>query len=702
MTTPNQVFSLAVHAGIAHLTMDDKTAELNTLKTTFIEEFSKVLDQIKNDAVIQALFILSGKTHSFIVGADIHMLAACKTQAQALSLSQQGQALFAQLAALPIPTVAIIDGTCMGGGLELALACDYRLCSDHKNTRFSLPEVKLGLLPGAGGTQRLPALIGVKMSLDLMLTGKEVSAKQALKCGLVDDVVQASSLLHYAEKVMKKTPHHKHRYRDLLLEGNSLGRKFIYHKAKKSVLAKTQGNYPAPLKIIECVHAAMEKTPQQGLQLEAACFAELVVSSQSKQLIHLFFLHKKFTQKKHDTVFSSIGVLGGGLMGGGIAYVCASRANAFVRMKDINTSSIRKALQYSYQLYQEKVKRSYLTVQQCKQKMHHITGTLDYSGFSQCDVVIEAVFEELTLKQAMLKDVESNTSDATIFASNTSSLSISDIAMNAKRPENVIGMHFFSPVEKMPLVEVIPHAKTAKTTLEKIKHLAIEQGKVPIVVADSAGFFINRILASYINEALYCLKQGQGVDTIDKAFVAFGFPLGPIQLLDEIGLDVSIKISPILESAFGQRLAPPTFVKKLVNDGRKGKKNHRGFYLYSKGSSKKKVVDESIYCLLNITLNNAMSNDDVVKRCVYLMLNEAVRCIEDKVITECEVGDIGAIFGMGFPPFLGGPYRYIDIIGAQHIVDNLLSWKSCIGMRFQPCELLLSMARNHQTFYPEN
>lgn len=687
-------------SGVAHLNINDESAELNTLKASFIDEFSTALCEIKSDVSITCLFIISGKSDSFIVGADINMLAECKTQEHALALSRQGQMLFGKLSRLQIPTIAVIHGTCMGGGLELALACDYRVCSEHESTIFSFPEVKLGLLPGSGGTQRLPKLIGLQRSLELMLTGKNINAQQALKIGLVDDVVMPTQLLAAAKKIKRFRRKLKKTLFSRILESNKLTRQFIYKKAKAGVLAKTYGNYPAPLKIIECVQFAMEEPDAKGYQKEADCFAELVVSPEANQLINLFFAHKKITKKLAPKSMSRVGILGGGLMGGGIAYVTANKAKYPVRIKDINTQGIQKALQYSFNLLMAKVKRGFISEQQLNQKMNLITGTTNYQGFAHTDIIIEAVFEDLPLKQLMLKEVEDNCKDTTIFASNTSSIPIRAIAEHAKRPENVIGMHFFSPVEKMPLIEVIPHKGSSQETIEKIKHLAQQQGKTFIVVQDTAGFYVNRILAPYINEALFLLEKGIGIEFIDKSLLTFGFPVGPIQLLDEVGLDVSSKISPILQAAFGDRFTSPYLVKKLLNDGRLGKKNKKGFYIYNK--NKQRVVDESIYTLLNLTINNNIEQSNISQRCVYLMLNEAARCLSEQIIESAEVGDIGAIFGIGFPPFLGGPFRYLDTIGILTFVRQMNKWAKEINGRYQPCDLLKEMAEKGEKFYEEN
>ena len=668
--------------------------------------------------------LCSGKKGSFVAGADINMLDACQSREEVVALSRQGQRIFALLEQFPIPIVAAIDGTCLGGGLELAMACHARVCSDNIKTALGLPEVQLGLLPGSGGTQRLPKLVGLQKALDMMLTGKQLRAKQALKSGLVDDVVPSSVLLHVAEQLAisihqrgKKSVKRKQGLMEKLLENNSVGRNIVYQQAQKTVLAKTQGNYPAPIKIIDCIRTGIENSAESGYKLEAEHFADLVMSDESAQLRQLFFATT--AMKKEQGVadvmsekMNKVGVLGGGLMGGGIAFVTATKANVPVRVKDINHKGISQALKYSYQLLNKKVKRRFLLNSEMQKQLAMITGSVDYTGFKALDIVVEAVFEDLTLKQNMVAEVEKQSHEKTIFASNTSSLPIGNIAAKAKRPENVIGLHYFSPVDKMPLVEIIPHDKTSDQTISNTVAFAKKQGKTPIVVKDKAGFYVNRILAPYMNEAAILLLDGEPVDKIDKALVKFGFPVGPMQLLDEVGIDVGAKIGPILQADLGDRFAAPAAFDKLLADGRLGKKVKKGFYLYQKQTFAQtlqntlkgikpgqKQVDETIYGLLNIKPAGSLSAAEISKRCTYMMLNEAARCVDEGIVRNARDGDIGAIFGIGFPPFLGGPLRYIDKIGAKSVVAQLSQWAEQHGERYSPCQALVTMAENDQSYY---
>ncbi|REL26166.1 fatty acid oxidation complex subunit alpha FadJ [Thalassotalea euphylliae] len=706
----NSVFTLTRQEnGIAHLIMDVPGESMNTLKAEFTEQVTEMLKAIKDDSSITGIVVVSGKKDSFVAGADINMLASCKSAAEVTSLSRHGHMVFDQMEKFPKPIIAAINGPCLGGGLELAMACHARICSDSPKTALGVPEVQLGLLPGGGGTQRLPKLVGIQKALDMMLTGKQLRAKQALKIGLVDDVVPNTILLETAEKLALagkvKAKKLKRSLVDNLLEGNSIGRKIVFDQASKSVLAKTKGNYPAPLKIIDCVRTGVERSPAMGYQVEADHFGHLVMTPESEQLRNLFFATTEM--KKEDGVagvapekISKAGVLGGGLMGGGIAFVTATKAKLPVRVKDIAHNGISAALKYSFDLLNKKVKRRFMRHSEMQKQMSAITGTLDYSGFNDADIVVEAVFEDLPLKQKMVADVEQHCKPETIFASNTSSLPIGQIAEKAQRPENVIGLHYFSPVDKMPLAEIIAHEKTSDQTISTTVAFAKKQGKTPIVVKDKAGFFVNRILAPYMNEAARMLLAGEPIEKLDKALVKFGFPVGPMQLLDEVGIDIGAKISPILTAELGERFTAPEAFDSLINDGRLGKKSNKGFYLYGKAAKKgKKQVDETIYGLLGITPSGSLTEQEIAKRSVYMMLNEAMRCLDEGVVRNARDGDIGAIFGIGFPPFLGGPYRYIDKVGAVNIVNQLNQWAQQHGERYKPCQALVDMAEQGTTCY---
>jgi 3-hydroxyacyl-CoA dehydrogenase/enoyl-CoA hydratase/3-hydroxybutyryl-CoA epimerase len=693
--------------GVAILTMDVPGESMNTLKVEFAEQIESVLQQINANSSIKGVVVISGKDNSFVAGADISMLAACETAEDATTIAKGGQNMFQRIEDMPVTFVAAIHGPALGGGLELALACHYRVCSDDAKTQLGLPEVQLGLLPGSGGTQRLPKLISVQQAMKMMLTGASVRAKQAKKYGIVDDMVPQSILLDVAIAMAKKPkPKRNGPKLDLMgkfLENTSVGRNLMFKQARKQTASKTQGNYPSPELIIDCIETGLSKGFKKGLDVEAKHFGNLVMSPESAALRSLFFAT---TDMKKETgvegvkpaSLKKVGVLGGGLMGGGIAFVTATKAGLPARIKDIRSEGIANAIKYSFDILNKKVKRGFMHKSDMQKQMALLTGSVDYAGFSDADVVIEAVFEDLTLKQNMVAEIEANCAEHTIFASNTSSIPITQIAAKAKRPEQVIGLHYFSPVDKMPLAEVIAHDKTSDQTISTTVELAKKQGKTPIVVKDGAGFYVNRILAPYMNEAAEVLLSGEPIEHIDKSLVKFGFPVGPVKLLDEVGIDVGTKIGPILQAQFGDRFASNPGFDKILADDRKGKKNKRGFYDYS-GKKPGKEVDSSIYTLLGITPASKMSHEQIAERCVLLMLNEAAMCLDEGVVRNARDGDIGAIFGIGFPPFLGGPFRYMHTLGIAHVVARLEYYQGLLGDKFTPANNLKKMVKEGRSFY---
>ncbi|CDG18321.1 fatty acid oxidation complex subunit alpha FadJ [Xenorhabdus doucetiae] len=718
MQPEQSVFSFSVRDDkVGIITIDVPGEKVNTLKAEFVDQFLVIFEKAQQVSDLKGLVIISGKPDTFIAGADISMIAHCQSPQEATELAEKGQKLFAQIADYPLPIVAAIHGACLGGGLELALACHARICSLDEKTRLGLPEVQLGLLPGSGGTQRLPRLIGVSAALDIILTGRQLKAKQAQRLGVVDDAVPLDILLDVAVQYIKKGNVKKGIVKRKPLAwsqrvlASTLGRPLLFSMVHQKTREKTRGHYPAPEKIINVIRAGLEKGTEKGFQLEAKAFGELAMTPESEALRSLFFastaLKNETGSSEQPAEIKQVGILGGGLMGGGIANVTATRGNLPVRIKDINEKGINQALKYTWDRLSKRVKQRRLKSGERTRQMSLLSGSTDYSGFQQADIVVEAVFEDLVLKRKMVAEIEEHTKPETIFASNTSSLPIHKIAEVAARPEQVIGLHYFSPVDKMPLVEVIPHAGTSEKTIATAVALAKKQGKTAIVVGDKAGFYVNRILTPYINEAGYCLVEGEPIEHIDSALTNFGFPIGPINLLDEVGIDVGTKIIPILVEQLGSRFAAPEMLAAILQDDRKGKKNGRGFYLYANkkrafwpfGKKSKKEADASVYALLNIKPAIKMLPADIAQRCVILMLNEAVRCLEEGIIRSPRDGDIGAVFGIGFPPFLGGPFRYMDKLGSDKVVEILRRLEAQYGDRFTPCEYLVQMAEQKKKFY---
>ncbi|MEX0729148.1 MAG: fatty acid oxidation complex subunit alpha FadJ [Aquisalimonadaceae bacterium] len=711
--TADNVFSLAIrNDGIAVITIDVPGESMNVLRAEVMEQAPVLFDELERNDQIRGVVFISGKADSFIAGADVHMLAASRSAQEATELSRAGQALFDRLEHFRVPVVAAIHGICLGGGLELAMACRGRVASNDPKTTMGLPEVKLGLLPGSGGTQRLPKLTGIQAALDLMLTGRQVNADRARHLGLVHDVVPRTILLDAAVKLIGELAAgtapggRRATLQSRLLEDNPLGRRFLFDQARKQTEARTRGNYPAAPAIIACVETGISEGRKRGLELEARRFGELAMTPQARQLMQLYFATVAMKKgsgtdtEAQPRKVNRVGVLGAGLMGAGISLVTASRAGMPVRLKDVSTDGLSKGMQYVDTRIGERVKRRSISPFDGKLQLNRVTPTLDFSGFGRVDLVIEAVFEDVELKHGMIRDIEAHCPEHTIFASNTSSIPIAELAEAAKRPENVVGMHYFSPVEKMPLLEVIATDRTAPDVIATAVHVGRQQGKTVIVVRDGAGFYVNRILGPYINEASHLLREGVAIDRIDKSLVDFGFPVGPFALLDEVGLDVSAKVGGILHQAFGERMQPAGAESVLLEDGRHGKKSNKGFYVYG-GKKRKggKQVDEAVYTLLDVQPSSAMDASEIIDRTVFMMLNEAARCLQEGVIRSARDGDIGAIFGIGFPPFLGGPFRYMDSYGIDRLVQRLEELQQRHGDRFAPTALLRQMAGSGKPFH---
>jgi 3-hydroxyacyl-CoA dehydrogenase / enoyl-CoA hydratase / 3-hydroxybutyryl-CoA epimerase len=734
-TDPQQEhFRFETDGEVAIITFDTPNEPVNTLCPEVGEQFEALLGRIQKDDGLRAVVFTSGKKDVFIAGAKIDFLKTATTAPEAAALSKQAQAQFNRLEVFAKPVVAAIHGACLGGGLEWALACSYRIASDSPKTAVGLPEVQLGLLPGGGGTQRLPALIGAQAALDLILTGRSLKAPKAKKLGILDEVVPAPILVEVAKRRAKELadgtlrPHRapragsargarrslgeilrgvadKERWAELALEENPLGRKILFDQARKKLLKKTRGKYPAPEKALAAVRAGLEGGMEKGLETEARLFGELVVGEVSTRLVEIFFATtalKKENGTSNPEVrprqVRKLGVLGGGLMGTGIAYVTAAQANIPVRIKERDDQAAGRALAQVRGLFDERVKRRSITAREADQKLAQVTAATDLSGLKTADIIVEAVFEDLELKHRLVRELEAVTREECIFASNTSSIPITRLAEASGRPHTVIGMHYFSPVNKMPLLEIITHRGTADWVTATCVELGKQQGKTVIVVNDGVGFYTSRILAPYMNEAAWLLAEGADIAELDRALVEFGFPVGPLTLLDEVGIDVAEKVAKIMFDAFGERMSPPEVLRKIGIDGRAGRKNKRGFYAYDGG--KKKEVDASVYDLLpHGRARKSLDRQEMAERCVLQFVNEAIRCLGEGVLRSPRDGDIGAIFGLGFPPFLGGPFRYADAMGPQKLLARLEYWQQKQGKRFEPAPHLREIARASRSFY---
>ena len=716
-----QLLSLEVRGDVAIITYDVPGEAMNTLRAETDAELELARVAIESDPAVRAAVFISGKPSGFIAGADIEMLRGAD-KAGLERLSREGQAGFARLAAMRKPIVAAISGPCLGGGFELALACHGRVASDDDKTVFGLPEVQLGLLPGADGLQRVAARAGLATALELGLTGKQLRPAKAKRLGLVDEIVAKPILLQAAIELARTladeggarpptAPRGAKGLQRLALEKNPLGRALVFKKAREATRKKTHGHYPAAERIIDVLEAYAGRGLDASRDVEARSFAELGTSATSARLGEIFFATtalKKDSGVDDPSVrarpVDKVAVLGAGLMGAGIAYVSAS-AGLQVRLKDRDDASVDRGLKYVADIFAERVKRKALTRLERDKRSSLVSGATDYAGVGNAGVVIEAVFEDLALKHRVLAEVEAATGAETIFASNTSSIPITRIAAASKRPEMVVGMHYFSPVHKMPLLEVIRAERTAPWVVATAVALGKRQGKTVIVVNDGVGFYTSRVLGPYMNEAAFLLDEGVPIGEIDRALVEWGWPVGPMALIDEVGIDVAAHVGQIMREAFGERLAPPPTVSRMMADGRKGRKNGRGLYLYNDENSpprarfalsrkpKGKVVDEAVYGLLGIEPKpGKVAPEELVMRCTLQLVNEAFHCLGEGILRSPRDGDIGAIFGLGFPPFRGGPFRFVDSTGPAEILKRIRAYYDRLGERWTPAPALVTLA----------
>lgn len=709
-------WELSVKETIHYLTIDLKDEKVNKLSSQVLLELKEQLLRIKDDNQINALVITSTKPGMFIAGADIAEIRDITNPKDALEKVSIGQSIFNLLDKLPCVTIAAINGVCLGGGCELALACDFRVASDHHKTQIGLPEVSLGIIPGFGGTQRMPRLIGLQQSLPLILAGKSVDPKKAAKIKLIDAYfpeiffqkrVQEFALSLLSSKTRKsiQAKRKPKKLSNRLLETTSLGRLLVMYLAKKDLMKKTKGLYPAPLAALDAVERGLKKSLEKGLKIEADCFSRVAVTTISKNLISLFYTNemlKKYTgvSEQSPTIknIREAGVLGAGLMGGGIAWLLSSR-NVSVHMKDISWKAVSMGYEAASKIYNTLKKKRKLHEHEVTKGLFNIQGTVSYEGFKNVDIVIEAVAENMELKKTVFSDCEKVVSEKTILATNTSALNVTDMSSHLAHPERFIGMHFFSPVNRMPLVEIIPGENTSSDTIATAVDFARKMKKTPIVVQNCPGFLVNRILIPYVNEAVLALQDGDSVERLDGELENFGMPLGPLALADEVGLDVGYKVSVALEEGYGERMKVASVFHDIYADETlRGKKSGKGFYKHTK---KEKSVNFEIghHIKRHASNNAAFSKDDTLDRCILIMVNEAARCLEEKIVENPELCDMAMIMGTGFPPFQGGLCRYADQRGIGQVVTRLTELKDNYGSRFEPAPLLVEMAEKKQTFY---
>ncbi len=741
------IVRVQVKDGVAVLTFDVPGERQNTLSERSGRALQQAFGRVETDPTILGAVLISGKA-DFIAGADISMVQRATTAEQVEKLSRDLQGQLLRMEQGKKPVVAAIHGSCLGGGLEVALACHWRLATDAPKTSLGLPEVMLGLLPGGGGTQRLPRLVGLQASLDMMLTGKNIRAVKAKRMGLVDQVTIPYGLEDAAISTCRRLiagelrrPDRRDRLdgkdkmMEAALEDNAAGRAVVFHQARATVMEKTLGLYPAPLAILDVVEAGYDKGIDVGYETESRRFGLLAMTDEAHSLMHLFFGQtslKKNRYGKPKKAPTTVGVLGAGLMGSGIADVTGNKGMR-VLMKDVSPESLARGQKAIWQALDKRVKSRSLLPFERERIASNVVSKLDYSGFQHADIVIEAVFENLAVKHKVLKELEGHLRDDAVFASNTSALPIAKIAAASKRPENVVGMHYFSPVPKMPLLEVIVTDKTSKQAAALAVEVGILQGKTVIVVKDGPGFYTTRILGPVMEEAALLALEGVDVHTIDLLMRQTGFPVGPITLLDEVGIDVAAHVAKdmasFFETRFGKRDA--SALDAMVKQGFLGRKTSKGFFLYGKEQphdalskakkmasnlpifgdrlselvgSKGKPLNPGALEILSAhgTRHGSKKVDDkkeLQDRVLLRMVNEAVQCLQEGILDNPVDGDIGAVFGLGFPPMTGGPFRYLDTVGAGLVASTLDRFAAKYGQRFTPANLLVEHAKSGRKFH---
>lgn len=699
--------------GLAHLVMDDPARKVNVLDEPALRDLERAIAELEGADNLEGVVLASGKTSGFIAGADVEAIGRLTDREQVLALIRRAHAIFNRLAALKAPTVAAIDGVCFGGGTELALACDSRVAAEE-TAQIGLPETLLGIFPGFGGTTRLPRLVGVQTALDLILTARTLDARRAERVGLVARAVPQAWLMQAAhDRLAQLAARPARRRRDAnrprgfrmwLLEGNPFGRQMIFQRVEAMTRARTQGNYPAPVAAIKVMQLAHGRPIGEALELEAQWVSDLVVGPVCKNLVRIFRLQER---AKKDPVgdpslkprpVRSLALIGAGLMGGGIAEL-ASRNGVEVRIRDVQPASLTHALQTVKSLVDERVRKRRATRVEAAAQLARVLPTLDLTGFKRADFAIEAVVEDVDVKRRVFGELEVRVAPDAILATNTSSLSVNALADGLEHPERFCGFHFFNPVHRMPLVEVVRARQTSDATLVSAVAFARRLGKTPVVVNDSPGFVVNRILMPYLREAMHLLEDGYPLADIDASMKRFGMPMGPFAVLDEVGIDVAHKVAGVLSRAFPDRMTPSDALEKLLAAKRLGKKSGAGFYRHR---GRKSVPDPNLRALLGLKRERrAQSLELLSERMVLAMINEAARCLEEGVVADAGMLDLAMIFGAGFPPFRGGLLRHADTLGLARIEARLTALRAEKGQRFAPAKLLSKLAAEGGTFTGE-
>lgn len=710
--TPSALRLETLAGDLALVTFDLPDSRANTLGQAVLAEFEQVLTQVRARTDLRGLILRSGKPGMFIAGADLRELGSAKPEpAQARRMVRRGLDIIAGFEALPFPTVAAIDGACMGGGLEVALGFDYRLTGSHPKIALGFPEVKIGLFPGWGGTQRLPRILGASLALEMICGGEPMNATRARQSGLVFDTVPSEKLMDEAVRLLRDAQQsgewrQLRRQKQLPLGLTEEQHSFTFAVAKAQVLEKTKGQLPAPLAALDAVARGCNLPLDEGLQIETDQFVPLVGSPISRNLIAVFFMTQRLQKdqgvadaavKPRDV--GSVGVLGAGIMGAGIAGAHVRRGVP-VLLLDVNEQAVGKGVAAITKVMQARIGIGRATPEDLVKTLGLLSTTTTLKALGDRDVVIEAVVENEEVKVQTYHELQAILPPETILASNTSTISITRMAKAVRRPENFAGMHFFNPVDRMQLVEVIRGEKTSDQTVVTLVALAKRIGKTPIVVRDCPGFLVNRILFPYINESLVLLEEGASPRALDKAAVAFGMPMGPITLNDLVGLDTSLYAGRVVNAAFADRAKATRILDELVKAGRLGQKSGAGFYSHAKGG--RGADDPALEAILARcrTGQREIGPEEITDRLFLPMLTEASRVLTEGIVREPGDVDMGLILGIGFPAWRGGLLRWADTLGLPAVLEKLKRYET-LGPRFQATEPMRQLAAEGKGFYRE-
>jgi 3-hydroxyacyl-CoA dehydrogenase / enoyl-CoA hydratase / 3-hydroxybutyryl-CoA epimerase / enoyl-CoA isomerase len=697
---------------IGLVTFDVPEKKVNTFSQPVLQEWAALVGQLEARTDLRGLLFRSGKPGQFIAGADLNELGALAyaPKEQVARGIAFGHALFSRVSQLPFPTVALIDGNCMGGGTELCLAMDYRLASAGPNTKIGLPEVKVGLLPGWGGTQRLPRLIGLQ-AIDMICSGEPVSADKALAIGLLFDAVPADRLIDEGRRLVELAQQSGDWKEQRLRRSQPLGltqdeMMFAFAAAEGFLKGKTKGQYPAPLVALRAIKDGCNLPLEEALKVEREAGLELVGSPISANLIAVFFMNNRLARDPGventgvvPRAVNRVGVLGAGQMGSGIATAHA-RSGISTAMVDVDNERIAAGMARAQDVIASRIKLGRATLQDMAKMLANLSTSTSHQIFADCDLVIEAIVENERAKTAMFKTLAPLLRADAILASNTSTISITRMAESAPHPDQFVGMHFFYPVDRMELVEVIRGAKTSDETVATVVALAKRIRKTPIVVRDCAGFLVNRVLLPYMNESLLLLQEGVPMDAIDAAAMQFGMPMGPIALHDFVGIDTACYAGKVMMAAYPDRAVPTPILDDLLKAGRLGQKSGAGFRKFG-GKSSKPQSDPAIEPILakSRATTSVPDKAEITDRLFLPMLLEATRVLEERIVREAADVDMGLILGIGFPPFRGGILRWCDSEGLGKILERVKRYES-LGKRFQPTELLKKLAQEGGAFYP--